>query len=149
MDKDTLIFRKANGEETKDLYIDFGVKTTGVPLFLPLETKEFPSRNWADEDGEDVYFPNTIKLQAYDVEISMVYRGETGTFQSKQDSLFKYMTTNGSEIYIYSPYSNTGCKGAYFKGFSDFDFISDSNLGDIAEFKMKFRITKPEEKFIP
>lgn len=147
-DRDTLIFQKANGSETKDLYADFGVKTTGVPLFVPLETKELPSRDWKDEDGEDVYFPDVAKLKAYDIEISVVYKGSQGSFRAKQESLFKYMTTNGSELNIYSPYSYTGCKGAYFKGFSDFDFTSDVSLGDVAEFKMRFRVTKPEELFI-
>ena len=68
-DRDTLIFQKANGSETKDLYADFGIKTTSVPLFLPLETKELPSRDWIDEDGEDVYFPDVVRLQAYDTEL--------------------------------------------------------------------------------
>ena len=135
-------------QETKDLYADFGVKTTSVPLFVPLETKELPSRDWKDEDGEDVYFPDVAKLKAYDIEISVVYKGSQGSFMAKQESLFKYMTTNGSDLNIYSPYSYTGCKGAYFKGFSDFDFTSDVRLGDVAEFKMKFRVTKPEEQFI-
>lgn len=56
-DRDTLIFQKANGSETKDLYADFGVKTTSVPLFVPLETKELPSRDWKDEDGGGRLFP--------------------------------------------------------------------------------------------
>lgn len=147
-DRDTLIFQKANGSETKDLYADFGIKTTSVPLFLPLETKELPSRDWIDEDGEDVYFPDVVRLQAYDTEISMVYKGAQGTFPIKQAAVFRYMTTEGLELNIFSPYSNTGCKGAYFKGFSDFDFTSDSSLGDVAVFKMKFRVTKPREQFI-
>ena len=79
-DRDTLIFQKADGSETKGLYADFGIKTTSVPLLFPSEIKEFPSRNWADEDGEDVYFPTMAKLQAYDIDISMVYKGIQGTF---------------------------------------------------------------------
>ena len=147
-DRNTLIFQKEGGSTTKDLYADFSVKTTSVPMFIPLETKEFPSRDWADEDGEDVYFPETAKMSAYDAEVSVVYHGAQGSFQSKQEAIFKYFTTGGTEINIFSPYSQTGCKGAYFKGFSDFDLTSDSNLGDVAVFKMKFRVTKPEELFI-
>lgn len=100
-DRDTLIFQKANGSETKDLYADFGIKTTSVPLFLPLETKELPSRDWIDEDGEDVYFPDVVRLQAYDTEISMVYKGAQGTFPTKQAAVFRYMTTEGLELNIF------------------------------------------------
>ena len=147
-DRDTLIFQKAGDSATKDLYSDFGIKTTSVPLFVPMETKELPSRDWADEDGEDVYFPETAKLKAYDTEVSVVYHGSQGTFQAKQESLFNYFRTGGTEINIFSPYSQTGCKGAYFQGFADINLESDSNLGDVATFKLKFRITKPGELFI-
>lgn len=147
-DRNTLKFQKEGTSVTKDLYTDFGFKTTSVPLFVPMETKEPATRDWGDEDGEDVYFPETAKMSAYDAEVSLVYHGAQGSFQSKQEAIFKYFTTGGTEINIFSPYSQTGCKGAYFKGFSDFDLTSDSNLGDVAVFKMKFRVTKPEELFI-
>ena len=143
-DKDTLVFQLASGSTTKDLYADFSVKTTSVPLFVPMETKDLPNRDWGDEDGEDTYFPSELKLAAYDADISVIYKGATGTFQSKQQALFNYLRSG--ELNIYSPYSNTGCKGAYFKGFSDFDFVSDST-GDVAQFKLTFRITKPDETF--
>lgn len=143
-DRDTLIFQKAGDSATKDLYSDFGVKTTSVPLFVPMETKELPSRDWADEDGEDVFFPSGLKLAAYDSDVDVIYKGDTGTFMSVQKSLFDYLS--GGELNIYSPYSSTGCKGAYLKGFSDFDFVSDST-GEFAQFKISFRITKPEETF--
>ena len=147
-DRNTLVFQKEGDSATKDLYADFSVKTTSVPMFVPLETKEFPSRDWADEDGEDVYFPETAKLKAYDTEVSVVYHGSQGTFQAKQEALFNYFRTGGTELNIFSPYSQTGCKGAYFQGFADINLESDSNLGDVATFKLKFRITKPGELFI-
>lgn len=143
-DRDTLIFQKAGGGSTSDLYADFSIKTTSVPLFVPMETKELPYRDWMDEDGEDTYFPSEMKLSAYDSDVDVIYKGATGTFRSKLQSLFDYL--KGGELNIYSPYSNTGCKGAYFKGFSDFEFVSDST-GEVAQFKITFRITKPEETF--
>ncbi len=146
-DRDTLIFQKAATKDTKNLYADFGIKTTSVPLFVSAETKEFSSRDWPGEDGEDAFFPDVAMLKAYDTDISVIYKGAQGTFLSKQESLNSFLTRNGTELNIYSPYSYTGCKGAYFRGFSDFKFTSDS-YGDVAEFKMKFRVTKPREQFI-
>ena len=147
-DRDTLKFQKEGSSATTDLYIDFGVKTTGVPLFVPRETKELPSRDWADEDGEDVYFPETARLKPYDAEIGAIYKGAQGSFPAKQEALYKYFSTGGTELNIYAPYSQTGCKGAYFQGFGDFNFSSDSVQGDVAEFSLKFRVTKPGEMFI-
>lgn len=146
-DKDTLIFQREGTTIRKDLYSDFGIKTTSAPLFVPGDTKELPSRDWPEEDGVDVYVPNIIPLKSYIVDISVVYNGGQGTFQSKLDSLASYLLTGGSELNIYSPYSATSCKGAHFVGFSDFSFTSDSATGDIAEFKIKFKVAKPKERF--
>ena len=143
----TLLIQKVGGEDVKDFLSDFNIGIKSIPLFIPLEMKELPSRDWEDEDGEDTYFPNSLKYKAYDVEIEAHYKGNKGTFPIMLDSVFTYLTEGGCELNIYSPYSQTGCKGAYFKGFSDFDFHRD-NLGEDAGFKMTFRVTKPGETFI-
>ena len=143
-DRNTLKFQKEGTSVTKDLYTDFGFKTTSVPLFVPMETKEPSKRDWADEDGEEAYLENGLKIAAYDTEVNVIYKGASGTFQGKQQALYNYLKSG--ELSIYSPYSNTGCRGAYFKGFSDFDLTSDS-LGDVAQCSLNFRVTKPEETF--
>ena len=143
-DRNTLKFQKEGTSVTKDLYTDFGFKTTSVPLFVPMETKEPSKRDWSDEDGEDVYLENGLKIAAYDAEVDVIYKGSSGTFKAKQQSLYEYLRSG--ELSIYSPYSNTGCKGAYFKGFSDFDFTSDS-IGDVGQCTLNFRVTKPAEDF--
>lgn len=66
--------------------------------------------------GEDVYFPDVVKLRAYDVEISVVYKGARGSFPVKQESLFKYLTTNGSELNIYSRTHIRDVRGLTLKG---------------------------------
>ena len=143
-DRDTLKFQKEGTSVTKDLYADFGFKTTSVPLFVPQETKEPSSRDWADEHGEDAYLGDGLKMAAYDAEVGVIYKGASGTFRARQQSLYEYLRSGG--LSIYSPYSDTGCAGAYFKGFGDFDFTSDS-LGDVGQCTLKFRGTKPEETF--
>ncbi len=147
IDRDTLIFQKAGTNTTKDLYADFGIKTTSVPLFIPSEPKELSSRDWKGEDGEDVYFPEVLSYKSYESIVSVVYYGNQGSFNLVFEKLFKYLSSGGTEINIYSPYSQTGCKGAYFKGFSDINMISNED-GDVTEFKIKFRVTKPNEEFI-
>lgn len=142
----TLLFQKAGEDTVKDFLSDFNIGTKSVPMFIPSETKELPSRDWSDEDGEDTFFPDSIKLKAYDVEIDVHYKGQTGTFPTVLNSVFTYLTEDGTELNIYSPYSHTGCKGAYFKGFSDFDYRMEGELEDCG-FKMRFRVTKPGETF--
>lgn len=147
-DRDTLKFEKEGSDDVKDLYVDFGFKTTSVPLFVPLETKEPPSRDWNDEDGEDVLFPETLSLKAYDVDVNIVYKGALGTFQSKLEAFYRYFTTNGTEINVFSPYSQTGCAGARFKGFSNIILSSDTENGDVATLSVGFRVTKPGQSYI-
>lgn len=146
-DRDTLKLQKGSGGEVKDLYEDFGFKTTSVPLFFPLEVKDPPSRDWQDEDGEDVYFPENAKLKAYETDVSVLYTGAMGTSEAKMKSLFSYLITGGSEISIYSPYSNTGCKGAYLKGFSDIELESSEQNGDILSLTINLKVSKPGESY--
>lgn len=143
----TLLFQKGTGGEIKDLLSAFNIGVKGIPLFVPTDMKDLPSRDWPGEDGEDVFFPSNNKYKAYDIEIDVHYKGSRGSFPSVMSSLFAYLTKNGTELSIYSPYTQTGCKGAYFKGFGNFDFHRDDE-GEDAGFKMKFRVTKPNETFI-
>ena len=117
-DRDTLKFQRSGDSLIKDLYADFGCKTTSVPLFVPMDTKQPSTRNWADEDGEDVFFPTELMLAAYDTEVSIIYTGDTGTFQPKQEALFDYL--KGGELSVYSPYFfvPSSCSGRFTGGSS-------------------------------
>lgn len=140
-DRDTLIFIKSGS--SKDLYKDFNIKTTSAPLFVPSNIKNLPSRNWADENGEDTYFPSESYFEAYETSISVIYKGVKGTFSTSFNNLIDYFTKGGTELTIQSPYSNTSCNSAYFKGFSSIKLESSDDNGDVAEFDINFRITVP------
>ena len=143
----TILFQKGAGGEIKDFLSAFNIGVKNKPLFVPTEMKDLPSRDWAGEDGEDTFFPTNAKYKAYDIDVDVHYKGAWCSFPAVLSSVFTYLTKNGTELNIYSPYTQTGCKGAYFKGFSDFDFHRD-NEGEDVGFKMKFRVTKPNETFI-
>lgn len=146
VDLNSITFRKAGGAETKDLYSDFGIKTTGVPLFLPKEMKGVSTRDWSDQHGEDVVFPSTSRFSSYDTEIAVVYKGAPGTFRTSMNKFYGYLTSGGTELEIYSPYTSTGCRGAAFRGFSDFDY-GRFGAEEVVEFKIKFTVYKPIENY--
>ena len=63
--------------EVIDLMEKWGIYCD-VPFKLFPEAKELPYRDWAGEDGRDVYVPKKIPLAAYELEVEVTYKGEDG-----------------------------------------------------------------------
>ena len=56
----SILFQKMKSDApVKDFLVDFGMVCTDFPLSAPGEVKDLPKRDWADEDGEDTFIPDT------------------------------------------------------------------------------------------
>lgn len=144
-----LMQKSKSGSEVKDLLKDFGMVCTDVPFLMCPEIKDLPSNNWSDEHGEDVYIPEVLMVEAYDWEIGVCYKGDKGMAESSVRKLLEYLTGldgSGAEMKLYNSHVGIGRKG-YFKGSSGYS-LSRSAGGDIAEFKIKFRVTDPITEII-
>lgn len=132
-----------------DTMSSFNVVCKEFPFKVLPEAKEPPKRDWADEDGEDVFFSaGAIKAKAYDVEATFLYAGTKAQMPTDLKNFIKFINgrnTGGSQcLKIYDEYTKTGRQGVYVQQVSDdLYYFNDSSVDAIAMFKVKFRVTDP------
>lgn len=145
----SILFQKEGVEnEVKDLQDSFGFVCTKI-VEGTIESKPLESNAWLDLDGSDVYIPTNATINGQDIEISLVYSGQRGTFRKKLDELISYLTLGLGEsgFMIYSKFLNRGYRLCFFKS------ISDSNLfkgptEECYECKMVLRTESPRERMM-
>lgn len=145
-----LIQKEKEGAAVKDTVRDWNIACTDIPFLPENEAKELPSRDWPDEDGEDTYHPETIKMKAYDLDISLCYKGDLGSAYTQIEEFMAYLTGRdggGTFFKIYSPHTLIGRGGCYMKQFAPDDFWK-GNGEDVLEFKITVRVTEPCGKII-
>lgn len=128
--------------ERKSLVDNFssGVIEATMPTW---KTKELPSNEWKDTEGEDIYVPKDgLHFGGADFEVKMCYKGEEGTWSDKEIELVNFL--KGGFLGVYCAYANEGWGACYLQEISDVDVYSDENVGDVVEYKLKFHITKYE-----
>lgn len=139
----SLYIQKASATSAKNTVDEWSVAVTESCTTIDGGFRDFTSREWADEDGEDVYIPASPKLSAYDAEWKFCYKGNSQTAYSKLVEMRDYLSSG--LLSIYDPYISRGFAGAYIKEFGNPEYWRQ-NGQDILKFSIKFRITKPKTK---
>lgn len=121
------------------------------------EGREPASREWYDEDGEDVYMPQSTsrKVSGYDWDVSFLFVATSPSTLRHYSLLFRdYLYGRSTEagtsqegvgfLSVYDEYTGIGHDGIYVKKITPESFIFDD--GDptcVAELKVTFRVTSP------
>ena len=132
----------------------YNIACTSTP-FLPFsESKDVFTRDWPEEDGEDVYI-NAIKRKAYDWEIGLCYKGEAHSAYEWIMYFLHLLLDRDDRMKIgyplfrmYFPYLEFGRKGVYLKKFSEDSLYIDRDE-NIVTFSMTFRVTDPVTTLVP
>lgn len=137
-----LMQKMATGSQMKSSLTDFGFAVRRIQ-WPDAETEEIAVRVWPGEDGEDAYIPPAgQKLQAYDLEVEFIYKGELNTVYAKCKALRKYLTGAGGFLILYDPYWKVGCTKVYVKKFGDLKPVR-TNIDEFMSAKLTFRVTDP------
>lgn len=145
MEYTILMQKTVPGSPVKDSLNDFGVVCTEEPFIPFAEAKELASRDWSDEDGDDVFIPDVIPLSSYDVELEMCCKGARGTVRGKMNAFRDYLTGrdgSGSDMKVYFGYSGIGRQHVYFKSL-DPDMFSRSNMDESFTFTLTLHVADP------
>ena len=158
-----LLFQKGDGAVVNS-FTEWGIVCMKTPFSDGDELKKLPVRDWSDEDGEDVYIPSCLKVQAYDAEFELAYRGEelsdnpfdVHLAASRIASFRRWLigadtqAGSGADLKIYSPFTRVGRQHCYLLKLSDKDLHvhlkqSGSNVynENVATFKAVFRVCDP------
>lgn len=148
-----ILFQKyTNDAPVKNSYEDFKSVCIEAPFVLDGGAKKLVSRDWADEDGEDVYFPTELPLNAYDVSYKMCFVGENHEAKVYMDLLRNYLTGKSDsccEMSIWNAHTEIGRKGVYFQSMSDGTLYRDGEGKEVLTFTIKLRVTDPVSNVIP
>lgn len=141
---------KKNKESAKvfDTMETWNIGCLEIP-FIPIgKAKELPVTEWSDEDGDDEYIPDTIPIEAYEIEISLACVCNAGEAYSKIMSFFNYITGRdeanpGGELIIYDTNTGIGRKGVRYSEYGDDAYKMNQGGQDTILFTVKFKVNDP------
>lgn len=140
------IQKTSSGSTVKETVADFDIYCMNIQFSTMQDAKELPNNDWYDEHGDDEYIPSTLMLKAYTMDIKFACKGAEKSANAKINALMSYLTGadgSGSEMKIYSTYTQIGRQGVRFLKLSeDAELIRDKN-GDILMFTVTFKINDP------
>lgn len=154
-----------------DLLDKFKIVAMDFPFKKNPKPKDLPTRDWAGEDGLDVYTPDVLPMQSYDIDVTFLYVRNTADSQSvsgetkeqTRDRLmrqdindfidFIYGRKAGSDtenevcscrLAIWNDYVGMGRKDVVVSEVDNELFEADDCDPDaIAKFKVKFTVYDP------
>lgn len=141
--------KSQNGGEAEiiELGEHFGFYGMEIPFKMQYDAKEPEKNDWADEDGDDEYIPEGgLKMQAFEIEIKLGYKGDKKTANDKLQGLLEYLTGrdgSGPRMKIYSTYTGIGYNDVRFKSISDDAELVRDDAGDILIIEITLKVNDP------
>lgn len=138
-----------------DLLSAFNIGIQSISYKMLPEIKDLPTRNWLDEDGEDVYVPSIVHIKSYDLEVTFVYKGNEQSIYQDVPGFIKFLyghneSAVGARLAIYDEFTRTGRKDVFVKSVSDDVFYYEEFDSDsIGAFKVKFCVCDPSTDVVP
>lgn len=152
MNKDySILMQKMNdGALVKDLFDDFDVVCTDIPMQCFGAAKQLSVRSWNDENGEDAYFPEKIVQEAFDWKIGMACKGDN--VYKKVNVLISWLCggfDSCTRLKLYSSHVGFGRKDCHFSGVGDFAHSRCVGGCDVLSFSVTFRVCDPVTDVVP
>lgn len=130
---------------TRDSY-EWGIVCKEFPFDLYPDMKEFSSRNWREEDGEQEFYPAVPRLKAYEIEVEFAYKGPRDSANAKIRGFMDYISGrdgSGVAMKIYDTYTLIGRQQVRFVSLSNDSLYRYGDNEDVVVFKVKFKINDP------
>lgn len=138
-----------------DLLSAFNIVCSDFPFKLLSEAKDLPTRDWAGEDGRDIYIPQKICVKNYDVEAQFLYKGTEDRISKDVADFINFIYgcndgAIGGRLAIYDDYTKIGRKDVHVISIDNDVYSCDNSDPDaIATFKVKFSVEDPITNVVP
>lgn len=162
-----------------DLLESFHIVSQEFPFKKNPKPKDLPTRDWAGDDGLDVYIPSTIPMKEYEIEVTFLYvrntsengssviNGETaeetrnrlmrrdiGDFidflYGRKGSGKSGDSVKSGRLAIYDECSGIGRKDVVVSEVdNELFYVSDNDSDVVAKFKVKFTVYDPTTDVTP
>lgn len=139
--------KEKEGSLVKESVSDFGIWCKDFPFKIFGEAKELAITDWKDEDGDDEFIPDVIRIKAYDIDVEFCYKGEVNSANVKINDFLNYLTGRdggGVSMKVYDDYTGIGRQKLRFKSTSkDAEIVRNDTDGDIIIFNVTFKVNDP------
>jgi hypothetical protein len=142
-----IYFQKgAAGSAVKDTLSEWEIVCKEFPFKLSGDAKPLPTRSYADEHGEETYYPDEMPIEAYDLEVEFGYKGKRDTANVQVGRFLNYLKGvggTGTYLKVYDTYTRIGRQGLSYKSVSEELTERTDENGDLLIFKVTFRVADP------
>lgn len=145
-----ILLQKEKETEANDSIKKWGIACRKFPFKLDGGSKDLASRDWPGEDGDDVFYPEELKLKAYDIETELVYVGNLGECADNMLAFRDYLTGAdglGVEMRIFNSHTGIGRKGCHWLEMSDLTFNKEEDE-EVLQFTMKIKVSDPKTRIV-
>lgn len=138
-----------------DLLTTYKIVCEEMPFVLYPKPKELATRNWIGSDGQDVYVPNTITFQKYDIDVTFLYVGTQSSIHQDIKNFICFLygrnaNAVGGRLAIYDEHVKIGRKDVVVSEVgNDIYHVTDNDSDAIARFKVKFTVYDPITEVTP
>ena len=137
-----------------ELLNKFKVVAMDFPFKKNPKPKDLPTRDWAGSDGLDVYVPDQIPMNSYDIDVTFLYVGTDGTIRTDLINFIDFLygrskadsndTVQSGRLAVYNEYTGIGRKDVVVSEIDNEVFDADASDPDaVAKFKVKFTVYDP------
>lgn len=138
-----------------DLLSDYHIVAQEFPFAKNPKTKDLPTRDWAGDDGLDVYVPKEMPVKHYDIEVAFLYTGTEETIRGDISAFIDFLYGRndgavGSRLAIYNEHTGIGRKDVVVSEVdNEIFYLTDEDPDAVAKFKVKFTVYDPTTEVTP
>ena len=138
-----------------DLLETYKIICQEFPFNKNPKPKELPTRDWAGEDGVDVYVPTKIPVKHYDIEVEFLYVGTEDAIREDLTGFIDFLYgrqegATGGRLAIYNEHTGIGRKDVVIAEVkNELFYLTESDDDAIAKFKVKFTVYDPTTDVTP
>lgn len=134
--------------ETYDTYKKWNIVCADSPNMPFGGPKDVVSRNWLDEDGEDVYLPKSAYLNKTEVEYTFLCTGTRGSVRQNIKSFLEFLLGRnagavGCRLAIVDSFNSIGWKDMRVKSYSSDAYLDVYADDTVVKFKVSFDVFDP------
>lgn len=144
-----------------DLLEKFKITCQEFPFKKNPKPKDLPTRDWAGEDGLDVYVPDVIPISSYEIEVKFLYVGTEQTIRKDLSDFIDFLygrikgndmdTVQSGRLAVYDEHVGMGRKDVVVSEVENtlYYLEPDTDNDAIATFKVTFKVYDPTTDVTP
>ncbi len=131
--------------EPFDTHAKYGLWIKHSPFTIRAKPKNIISQTWKDEDGDDIFIPDTIYHEPYTVELEFIYLEKDHNANENIRSFIQEI--EGKWLKIYDGYTKIGRKAVVLSECEE-DPTFKRRTWDYVSFKVKFNVNDPDTNIV-